>query len=165
MSKSKEKRIYPVWTIANEILKIAKKTELESLTPMQLMKIAYIAHGWSFALLNRGLFSDRIEAWKYGPVIPSLYYVTKQFGRKKIGFELVDANKPSEVDAEVYQFLQQIVAMYGECDGIYLSSLTHLPGTPWSQVYEAGVYNKEIPNDLIKQHYKVKLDEHEHKVA
>ncbi|MDF3413789.1 SocA family protein [Sulfitobacter sp. M57] len=150
--------MYPVLTIADEILKSAKM-QGRSLTPMQLMKLVYIAHGWSLAVLNRDIFSDRTEAWKYGPIIPSLYQATKQFGRSPIGLDLIDENTPSGVDGEVGSFLEDVVAKYGHLSGIQLSNLTHLPGTPWHQVYEPNVSNKEISDHLIRQHYVAKLNE------
>jgi uncharacterized phage-associated protein len=39
-----------------------------TLTPLQLLKLAYIAHGWSFPIRKQGLIGERIEAWQYGPV-------------------------------------------------------------------------------------------------
>ena len=66
-------------TVADDILKLAKRRGMV-LTPMQLMKLVYIAYGWYLAMHNARLFDDRIEAWKYGPVIPNLYHATKHFG-------------------------------------------------------------------------------------
>lgn len=75
--------MYDVLTVADAILKIAKSKGV-SLTPMQLMKLVYIAHGWSLGLRGIDLFRNRIEAWQYGPVMPDLYHATKQFGRNPI---------------------------------------------------------------------------------
>lgn len=63
--------MYDVLTVADTILKIAK-SKGKALTPMQLVKLTYIAHGWSLALHEKGLFKNKIEAWQYGPVIPDL---------------------------------------------------------------------------------------------
>lgn len=43
------------------------------LTPQKLMKLCYIAHGCHLAIGGEPLFDDRIEAWRYGPIIPALY--------------------------------------------------------------------------------------------
>ena len=80
--------MYDVLTVADTILKIAK-SKGKALTPMQLVKLTYIAHGWSLALSERDLFKNRIEAWRYGPVIPDLYQATKNFGRSEIPLERV----------------------------------------------------------------------------
>ena len=147
-------------TVADEILKIAKRKG-KSLTPMQLMKLVYIAHGWSLAILNQDLFSDRIEAWKYGPVIPTLYQATKRFGRNAIPHELIEDHVPSRLPVEVQSFLEDVFSKYGHLSGISLSNLTHRPGSPWDKRYRDGVMNIEIPDDIIREHYVSKLHERE----
>ncbi|MNE19310.1 hypothetical protein D3C87_988840 [compost metagenome] len=144
--------MYPVISVADEILKIAKRAG-KSLTPLQLMKLTYIAHGWSLGLYNKDLFNARIEAWKYGPVIPDLYRATKQYGRGNIPTDLIDVTS-SSVDENTRKFLEWVFAGYGNLDGIQLSSLTHKSGTPWDQVYRDGVMKIEIGDDLIKDHYR-----------
>lgn len=149
---------YSAITIADELLKIAKRKG-RRLTPLQLMKLVYIAHGYSLAVLNRDLFSDRIEAWKYGPVIPDLYRATKHYGRHEIPTDRID-DTPSTVDDQVQAFLEEVFAKYGHLSGFALSSLTHKSGTPWDKVYRGGVYNAEIPDSLIREHYVTLAHEH-----
>jgi uncharacterized phage-associated protein len=144
--------MYNSITIADEILRLAKRAGSQ-LTPLQIMKLVYIAHGWSLALRGRDLFPDRIEAWKYGPVIPDLYQATKHYGRNPIPLDRVDVEKPSAVDGETLTFLSDVYDKYGGFSGIELSALTHKSGTPWSQVFRDGVLGIEIPDKLIKEHY------------
>lgn len=142
--------MYDVITIADSILKIAKQ-QGKRLTPMQLMKLVYIAHGWSLGLRGQDLFADRIEAWKFGPVIPELYHATKRWGREPIPLDKVTGDM--EVDPSTEAFLRDVFSKYGHMDGIRLSNLTHKPGTPWQQVYREGSFGREIPDDLIRRHY------------
>jgi len=150
--------------VADEFLKIAKRKG-KRLTPMQLMKLVYIAHGWSLAILNRDLFSDRIEAWKYGPVIPTLYQATKGFGRDPIPHSLIEDSEPSSLPEDVQAFLEDVFSKYGNLSGINLSNLTHRPGSPWDQRYRDGVMSIEIPDDLIREHYVGKLNERQESSA
>ncbi len=150
--------MYNAITVADEILRLAKKAG-KFLTPLQLMKLVYISHGWSLAIRNVDLFPDRIEAWKYGPVIPDLYQATKHFGRNAIPFSAIDDEKPHSVDDATLNFLGEVFKQYGHLTGIQLSNLTHKSGTPWSQVYEEGIYGIEIPDDLIRNHYLSLLNE------
>ena len=85
------------------------------------------------ALTGERLFQDRIEAWKYGPVIPSLCRVTRHFGRKPIEQEMISDAPLSNPDR---RFLASVVDNYGDYSGGALSNLTHRPGTPWHRVYE-----------------------------
>lgn len=49
-----------------------------SLTPLQVIKMVYIAHGYSLALLDEPLVEEAVEAWRYGPVLPSVYHTVKK---------------------------------------------------------------------------------------
>jgi len=150
-------KIYDAITIADTILGIAKEIG-NKLTPMQLVKLTYIAHGWSLGLGRGALFNNRIEAWKYGPVIPDLYHVTKKYGREPIPLHLI-APENSKVDEATKIFLQSIYNAYKKFDGVQLSYLTHMSGTPWDEVYADGIQHIEIPDNLIKKHYKRIIDE------
>lgn len=146
--------MYDAITIADTLLKIAKR-DGKSLTPMQLVKLVYIAYGWFFAIFDRKLFNNRIEAWQYGPVIPDLYHETKIYGRSPI--PLHDIGEPNDIlilEEDVKEFLEKIFKAYDGMDGIQLSSLTHRPGTPWTQVYQPNVHGIQIPDELICKHYK-----------
>src|SRR5713226_3390078 len=65
--------------VANELIRLASE-DGKSLTPLQIIKLTYIAHGWMLGLYQRPLVVDQIEAWKYGPVIPDLYHAMKDYG-------------------------------------------------------------------------------------
>lgn len=149
--------MYDVLSVADAILRIAK-TKGQQLTPMQLVKLTYIAHGWSLALRNKDLFRNRIEAWKYGPVIPDLYQATKQYGRNPMPLELIGGEEDFPVQAEDRRFLEEIYDAYGHLDGIKLSYLTHQAGTPWTEAYVPGL-NAEISDARITEHYKGLLSE------
>lgn len=144
--------MYDVLNVADAILKIAKR-QGKTLTPMQLMKLVYIAHGWSLGLRHRDLFRNRIEAWQYGPVIPDLYHATKRFGRNPIPLNMIDDPSDMPVAPEDETFLTDVFSKYSQLNGIQLSYLTHQSGTPWQQVYRPGVLGVEIPDHLIESHY------------
>ena len=58
------------------------------LTPIHILKLVYIAHGWSLAIGEHPLIRNEIEAWEYGPVIRSLYDAVKRYGRDPISAPL-----------------------------------------------------------------------------
>src|SRR5699024_341384 len=64
--------------VANRFLKLAQEAG-DTLTPMQLLKLVYIAHGWMLGLNGRPLIRDDVQAWQYGPVIPRLYNAVRSF--------------------------------------------------------------------------------------
>lgn len=36
---------------------------------MQVNKLSYLSYGFVLAIKNEKLFNDKVEAWRYGPVI------------------------------------------------------------------------------------------------
>ena len=152
--------------IANEFL---RQPGGAALTQMQLQKLVYMAHGWTLAITGAPLTTDSPQAWDYGPVYPDLYDHTKLFGRGPIGREITsEDDEPARffgrargvaqpyranIDATERSIINQVWARYGPISGARLSSMTHQPNTPWSQIYEGG-RNRVIPNDLIQTHYR-----------
>jgi len=143
---------YDVITVADEVLRLAKAAGMQ-LSPMKLMKLVYIAHGWHLVIKDSDLFANRIEAWKYGPVIPDLYHATKRFGREDIPPHLIE-DEDDNVDADTRDFLKDVLDKYGQFSAIQLSRKTHVAGSPWDQVYREGLMGIEIPDSIIEKYYK-----------
>lgn len=136
--------------IARKFIDLAAKSG-QQLTHMQLQKLTYIAHGYSLAILNRPLLNEPVSAWKYGPVIPSMYDVFKHFGNKGIPSNMGLSFVP-RLNSQDEEIISAVYSTYGDKDGIELSSLTHRAGTPWSEAYN-GFMSTVIPNNLIQDYY------------
>ena len=137
--------------VAEYILYLADRAK-RPLTPMQILKLVYIAHGWLLGLHGRPLVNEAIEAWPYGPVIASLYRHYKKYGSNYI--EECPPGKPSDFDADEERTMQQVWDGYGHRSGISLSALTHEPGTPWAETIERLGRGAIISNDLIEDYYR-----------
>lgn len=157
----------------------------KTLSPMHVQKLVFYSHGWYLALdhESRPLISERIEAWKYGPVVRSLYGEFAEFGRKAIdrkarellpvkgesggwGFEVVepsiDSESPLDVDKELARaVLNRVWEVYGNLSAIQLSNMTHAENEPWRIIQKAigeplpkGLH---IPNETIRECFQNKL--------
>lgn len=144
--------MWDVLYIADTLLKIAK-AEGKLLTPMQLVKLSYLAQAWSLALRGKRLYGNEIQAWQYGPIIPDLYYATKKYGRNQIPFTDIGSPKNNYVDLDERQFLKSVFEKYGIFDGITLSYLTHQAGSPWDITYRESGWGSIIPAPLIRIYY------------
>ena len=135
--------------------KILELSELKGnpLTPMQLIKLTYLAHGWMLGLLGRPLLSERVEAWKYGPVLPNLYSVIKKHRDKPVDIISLYANDVVD-DESATAVINEVLRVYGELDGIALSTLTHQKNTPWEIVWSQLGQQANISNDIIESHFK-----------
>lgn len=139
--------------VANEFVRLAQ-AEDKAFTPLQLIKLAYIAHGWMLGLYQRPLITDRIEAWKYGPVIPDLYRALKDYGSGFVTTEIPERVRSAPLDARERDLIEQVYKRYGNKNGVQLSQLTHQPGTPWHATWEPESFGRGISNDLIAEHYR-----------
>lgn len=141
---------YDARSVANAIL-IEAWRQGKELTIMQLLKLVYFAHGWSLALLNRPLISDPIEAWQYGPVVPSVYKALPGAGSKVISSEIKIDGFPliPSLDAQEVEIVKSIVKNYGDLHAFQLSELTHTPKSPWSQTPQY----QSIPNQIIRDYF------------
>lgn len=144
--------------VANKIIESGKsQNPPQYYTPMQLLKLAYIAHGWMLALFNRPLFNEKVEAWKYGPVIPELYEAVKHYKANPVKELTVNSNDVFDIQEQ--GVIDYVINAYGHIDGITLSQITHAPNTPWSMTYDHVDWGNEISNNLITNHYKLLLDD------
>jgi uncharacterized phage-associated protein len=166
--------------IANHLIEVAKTCN-ERLTPMKLQKLVFYAHGWHLALVNKPLVDGGVQAWKYGPVITSLYHEFKDCGNQEISRKAEDVRYvegPRGIRAEHYEpsideysevdekaiakaILERIYSVYGKYDGMQLSGMTHREGTPWWVISKAhqGEIPKglKIPDETIKEFFQRQL--------
>ena len=134
--------------VAQYILWLAREA---SVTPMQLLKLAYIAHGWMLGIHGKPLLVENAEAWKYGPVIPSIYHSYKKFGGNPI--TELPKTEPEGLSEEEKDLIRQVWGIYGKYTGLQLSALTHKPDTPWDTTRRLVGLGATISNDLIEDHY------------
>lgn len=152
---------YSALAVANSFIDIANANR-SPLSPMKLQKLVYYAHGWHLALYDSPLLDERIEAWNYGPVIPSLYHEFKHYGNNPIpkkGEDFVNfkvnggaisiVTKAPEVpkeDQSTHELLNKIWEIYGGLTAKQIASLTHRPEEPWAIVMKE--YNGKPPKNL-----------------
>jgi uncharacterized phage-associated protein len=161
--------------IANSFLELSGKTK-QSLTQMKLHKLIYYAHGWNLGIVGRPLINEMIEAWKFGPVIRSLYYEFRDVGAAPIDRRATEAEvepRTNEIrfvapavaaeDVGTTALLDRIWKIYGHLTAAQLSQMTHEPGAPWDTIWkkaqEDGVIRgRDIPNELIQEYFRRKAE-------
>lgn len=136
--------------IANKIIEYKHG---EKITIMELLKLQYIAHGYTLATLNEPLFDSPIEAWPYGPVIKDVYNAFRISGVKiKAPIALPD-NIHNHVKKEHEFIIKTVIELYKDKDGWELSALTHEPNSPWTNTVSTKGFYNEIPNITIQKYY------------
>lgn len=143
--------------IANHFIELAEK-EKNPLTPMQLIKLVYIAHGWNLAGYGRPLIKENVEAWKHGPVIGSLYRDLKEFGRGSVTHPIEGEDGVLyDPYPEDIMLAETVFRKYHGWTAFELLELTHKRGTPWDIVWNAyggkELLNVFIPNELVRAYF------------
>ena len=129
--------IAPV-TVANNLIRRAI-TEKESITPLKLQKLIYFLYKEYLQTTEKELFTERFETWKYGPVIPSVYYEFASFEKEPITKFARDSKNAVYVVREQGEFkeaLDRVWERYGNCSGEDLSKRTHKKESAWCKAYE-----------------------------
>jgi uncharacterized phage-associated protein len=108
-----------------------------TVTAMKLQKLAYYSQAWSLVWDERPLFSERIEAWANGPVVPELYSL--HAGQFDLSSLPMGWGKPDSLDVEAKETVDMVLNYYGHHSSRWLSDLTHME-YPWIEA------RKGIPN-------------------
>lgn len=156
--------------VANRFLELANESQKE-ITLLKLLKLVYYAHGWHLGLTGgQPLLDEQVEAWKFGPVSPSVYHSFKDFGANpitRLGREILHKDGKFfwnvvtlDCSQSVSEFLKKIWDVYGKLTPFQLSELTHRADTPWHKVwYEMGGQTRkgtDIPDNLITEYFQQK---------
>ena len=145
---------------AQYILECANGAQAPSVTPMQLLKLVYIAHGYMLGQHGEPLLDEPVHAWRYGPVVPSVYRAVKSYRSAPVDVvpgALRWSFSPRETD-----IMERVVTRYGHFGGTVLSAATHRPGTPWSITWQQAEKNDSIADEVIEGFYQRLLSQPTH---
>jgi uncharacterized phage-associated protein len=152
---------YTPQQIANYFIYMHKQ-EGKRLDFMKLLKLVYIAYAWYLNRKNEKLFEESIQAWKDGPVIPSLYHEFKTQPSFNIQqYSLNDegiATTVEPTDDEVHNILGAVFIMYGKSNGKELSRITH-ENAPWKNAINKG-YNAILDDEDIKKSAEIGINKY-----
>ena len=114
---------------------------------LQLQKILYYIQR-DFLRQGEAAFSDSIEAWQFGPVVPNVYYYYCGFGAMPISILEKAPALPEKDTMKINEIVEDKRTLF-PWD---LVNETHKPGGAWDQIYANGKGNhQEIPVDLIRK--------------
>lgn len=160
----------PVMVVADFFLDQAADAG-EFLSPMKLQKLVYIAHGWHLAATGGALIRESVGAWKFGPVVRSLYHAFKECGGGPIDEQraidtLHGASRRDYREAQdrlasgdrydvTRQVLGKVWNRYRRYTALELSAMTHETGAPWDAAIKRPSFAGDHPisNEEIRQYY------------
>jgi uncharacterized phage-associated protein len=135
------------------------------ITPMQLQKLIYFAHGWHLAVYGSPLINEKVEAWPYGPVVPSIYHAVKRNGAARIESLITTLNRqgtaietPMVSGPRTLALLERIWDVYGHYSAVQLSRMSHDPKGPWHKTWNdeakrGEIRGVDIPDAEMKRYF------------
>ena len=123
-------------------------------SPMKIIKLVYIAHGWMLGIYGRPLIREDVEAWKYGPVVRELYHEVKRFRNRVVDPNSLIVLENDDFDDDEKSIMDETLEAYQQLSAVQLSQITHASGTPWDFIYNERKTGIVVPNDLIEDHYR-----------
>lgn len=116
---------------------------------LQLQKILYFCQLESYRRSGTPLFCDDFEAWRYGPVIPSVYRLFSIFGGLAISGRV---KEHVDLSSSEKSLIQGVTRRLRKLRPWELVAETHSDGSPWDLTYRDGSGAGDvIPKELIKE--------------
>lgn len=137
-------KIYKAIDIAKYVITKCTNDE-EYISNLQLQKILYYIQEKFLKSYRKPLFSDEIQAWQFGPVVPSVYAIFCGYGAMTIENEY-----DVKIDETIRKIIDPIIEIKRKLQPWVLVEETHRPGGAWDKIYGGGRGNREvIPKELI----------------
>lgn len=119
----------------------------EPVSNLKLQKLLYFIQGSCLVINDEQAFDDDIVAWRYGPVVKSVYYTYSVYGAN-------DIITTFEEEITLPQHLKEVVDFVLDnllpVSAITLVNETHLDGSPWKEVN----INEKLSISSIKSYFK-----------
>ncbi|MFV0515853.1 MAG: Panacea domain-containing protein [Aminipila sp.] len=150
---------YNALDIAKYVVKYGNEMEY-SISNLKLQKILYFIQAVFLVEKNdkKGCFIDKIEAWDFGPVVPSVYHYFKQYGNRTIPLNKEKENScvcgfnSYNITDEDKELINQMVDACEDFSAVQLVEATHSQ-LPWKTAYKKGM-NCEITKESIFNYFK-----------
>lgn len=142
-------------TVAKYLLHLAGRDEIEDMDQFKVQKTLYFCQCWSLALRDRPLFSDEVQAWRYGPVVPAVY---RDFSHRGDEFIEPGAAPPlQDLDQDDRDFVDSVWHDIRQYTGRAMKEWTHAPG-PWTVTWgnrpEWDRSENVIPQDQMRNFFR-----------
>lgn len=139
--------------VANFFIDMANaNSEVEDfMTNLRVNKLLYFSQAWSLVRRGKPLFSEELQAWKYGPVVPCVYQTFKPCGKEPISSVSGDYS-PEVFSCDELELLIDVIREYGKYSTPALVEMTHAVGTPWTDIYVPDS-NNVITQDSLSKYF------------
>lgn len=139
--------------VADYFLSKTMFEEEATMSNLKLQKLLYYIQGFHLALYDVPIFDNDIEAWRHGPVIPSIYHAFKSNGSNPIPCEECDKEFDKLFTPEQIELLDEVYDVLGQYSAWRLREMTHEEPTWLGHESDAGI----IPKEEISEYFKTRV--------
>lgn len=130
--------------VARYMIKCAEESG-RPISNLKLQKVLYFLWKGYYRENNEYLFDDdSFFAWKFGPVVPSVYYEYFMFGAYPISNGLLEPFNEGSLCPKVQQFIESAMKDYQDKSVAELIKQTHAKGGAWDRIFRDRKGIKEI---------------------
>lgn len=157
---------YQVLDVCRHVINYSNEREY-GISNLKLQKVLYFIQA-CFLIKKTDhspCFSEKIEAWDFGPVVPKAYHEYKQYGSGDIptiksyfvfeGNDIWNAKRVKFEDIAIADddkvLIEKIIDKFADYSATDLVSLTHRQ-SPWINAY-VPYQNNEITIDAIREYF------------
>ena len=146
--------MYDAITVAKHIIDYSNSHNC-GISNLKLQKVLYFVQAEFLVSKpdHSPCFTDAIEAWDFGPVVPTVYHKYKVYGRASIHSSktgrIFGYRREQEISDEDQKLIDNMVDKLKDYSASALVSVTHAQD-PWKNAYICGHNNKITNQDIRK---------------
>jgi uncharacterized phage-associated protein len=162
--------MYEARKVANFVLaNYDASTQHFPISNLRINKLLFFMHGWVLVQEPRGLIRNHFEAWKFGPVIPSVYETFRIHGDGAIQepAKYVDYATGhlvpipfNEIDSRHQAVIRNVFESYADHSTARLVTLSHEAESPWTFARSSSTSDQRqggrISNEMIRRYFILK---------
>lgn len=125
----------------------------EPISNLKIQKLLYYGQGWHLAKFDEPLFDETIDAWKHGPVVPSVYHAYKCYDDR--GIPKPETFDISLINNRARSLLNNVYKAYGQYAAWKLREMTH-EESPWVIAWAEGD-RSSISLESMREFFRARL--------
>ena len=151
----KKIKTYSAVDLANYLRSLTNVEEGDLLSNLKLQKLCYYVQGIAVAVRDVPMFSEQIEAWQHGPVVPEIYREYSNRGSS-------DIPPPKEFDSLIFSkadisLINDVYDHYAQFSAWKLRNMTH-EESPWVNAYKNDTC-KTITIEALREFFSQEIEE------
>ena len=148
----KEGKLYNVKEIVEYVRYRTEEIE-DMISNLKLQKVLYFIQAEFLVRFGYPCFTEPIEAWGFGPVVPSVYMKYKVYGAASIPYFHFEKDKYFPFSEEEKKAMDEMIEFLEPYQACQLTDIT-MHQTPWKDAHWR--HDKKITNESLREYFAVK---------